>query len=882
MAPIVNSRGNNRAEVSLAMPSSAVLAEDDDYLSPHLNTLQTEKAKTSELQPIFASMTTMTTMPVNGDSTHHHGPGENTNTSESQLLYGGGETNQEQAASGADNAAEEPSAAMPDLVGSPSLDEPPSYIPTNLNYPLQFVDARRNGHDSQATLSGYSNGQATLSGYSSGQATPTGYHSGQATPTGYNVPRRIPSSSIPHLMSASNSLTADPQQLIQTQLSFMGIDAALTPTSRDQLFAFSVDGDDFACKAATRTPPLGVPSHPQAHQLDVCLKQGLAAPLQGVGSGSNRSPSVSLPSVVSPSQADAPYINASPPNPPNLNTPPKKVSCTPIDLNMQLLPQPQLIASPHSSSLEEQLRVINAEVEKILPEVGKEIQTQHATTKPPPLPSHAFLPSHALPPSQHSGNQYQRSSGVQPVLYSAINSLERYNAGSFDNKMMQAKARGTYGTQSAFPGVPAKKTEQSSPLGNGGVDGSGTSTDSRLESNSSSVSSVARKRGPRKGGEKKSGQQEDYTNHDNALIEQVGMEQLVAITGQPSENKIMKSKSSGNLNFLDDGGTPESLGLLKKKKRKKKTNRSVTIDVGEPKSMRGRRREKKVGVFRPSSDAYTPRMGNRDLKYKPAQERASVEKISSTMGTIQRPNFRDALRRVAIILHQHIVKIERRFSTGIRGVDDTGLFKASMREEFDEDNFATPRYKCSMVRIPMARPGVVYSMRKIRVVHNTPTADEIYEFAHQLFKKVQLSSECSIVCLIYVEKLMEVSKVPLVAETWRPIFMCGLLLASKVWQDLSSWNIEFTCVYPQFSLDAINRLELSFLKFIKWDLYISSSLYAKYYFALRSLLEKSGFRDRYNQMVGGIGGIAASEALKVSKRSEAVKEEALQQLSRSM
>lgn len=64
--------------------------------------------------------------------------------------------------------------------------------------------------------------------------------------------------------------------------------------------------------------------------------------------------------------------------------------------------------------------------------------------------------------------------------------------------------------------------------------------------------------------------------------------------------------------------------------------------------------------------------------------------------------------------------------------------------------------------------------------------------------------------------------------------------------------------------------------------YCACSLYAKYYFALRSLLEKSGFRDRYNQMVGGIGGIAASEAMKVSKRSEAVKEEALLQLSRSM
>jgi hypothetical protein len=162
--------------------------------------------------------------------------------------------------------------------------------------------------------------------------------------------------------------------------------------------------------------------------------------------------------------------------------------------------------------------------------------------------------------------------------------------------------------------------------------------------------------------------------------------------------------------------------------------RSVTIAEGT-KPKKGKRREKKekkVGVFRPSCDAYTPRMGDRPIKYKPAQERESVEKMSSTMGTIQRPNFRDALRRVAIILHQHIVKIEHRFETGIRGVDDTGLFKVSMRDEFSEDKFATPRYKCSMVRVPMARPGVVYSMRKIRVVYHTPSTDEIYEFAHQL------------------------------------------------------------------------------------------------------------------------------------------------------
>lgn len=40
------------------------------------------------------------------------------------------------------------------------------------------------------------------------------------------------------------------------------------------------------------------------------------------------------------------------------------------------------------------------------------------------------------------------------------------------------------------------------------------------------------------------------------------------------------------------------------------------------------------------------------------------------------------------------------------------------------------------------------------------------------------------VCLIYVERLMESANVPLVGTTWRPCLLCGLLLASKVWQDL--------------------------------------------------------------------------------------------------
>ena len=251
----------------------------------------------------------------------------------------------------------------------------------------------------------------------------------------------------------------------------------------------------------------------------------------------------------------------------------------------------------------------------------------------------------------------------------------------------------------------------------------------------------------------------------------------------------------------------------------RKSKKSVKIDDA---SLQNKKRNKKpMEMFRPSCDAYTPRMERKKITYKPAEMRTPVQNMATTMGTLSRPNFRDALRRVAMLLRQHIVKIEQRFNSDAR-LGDEGLFKRSMMDAFSEEKFATPRYKCTVVRVPMARPGMVFGLKQIRPKYEIPSEEEIYEFAHQLFKTVQLSSECSIVCLIYIERLMEASKVPLLASTWRPIFMCGLLLASKVWQDLSSWNIELASVYPQFSLEAINRLELQFLRMVKWDLYISS------------------------------------------------------------
>ena len=129
-----------------------------------------------------------------------------------------------------------------------------------------------------------------------------------------------------------------------------------------------------------------------------------------------------------------------------------------------------------------------------------------------------------------------------------------------------------------------------------------------------------------------------------------------------------------------------------------------------------------------------------------------------------------------------------------------------------------------------------------------PVVSQIYDYMSTIFSA---ASQCGVQCreLIYIERLMEKSGVELLADNWRPILLCGLLLASKVWQDVNPWNIEFANVLSDFSLDSINRLERTFLKHLQYSLNISGKVYARYYFALRSLAEKRNFRQRYNHMM---------------------------------
>jgi hypothetical protein len=170
-------------------------------------------------------------------------------------------------------------------------------------------------------------------------------------------------------------------------------------------------------------------------------------------------------------------------------------------------------------------------------------------------------------------------------------------------------------------------------------------------------------------------------------------------------------------------------------------------------------------------------------------------------------------------------------------------------EIFNDDfNDRQPRTHSSQ-HAYIVQVGDSIEMMRIDGQKQIPSLEEIAHFYRFIFNKAQMENDCMIMSLIYVERLLRETNGGVCpnVNNWRSVLFSCMVLASKVWDDLSMWNADFSHACPQgvvFSLQRINALELALLTCLKYNVRVSASEYAKYYFLMRSMMIRSGLTDK--------------------------------------
>jgi hypothetical protein len=111
----------------------------------------------------------------------------------------------------------------------------------------------------------------------------------------------------------------------------------------------------------------------------------------------------------------------------------------------------------------------------------------------------------------------------------------------------------------------------------------------------------------------------------------------------------------------------------------------------------------------------------------------------------------------------------------------------------------------------------------------------VQAFIEKINHDAMLTVECNICALVYAIRFLKCEGAPsLTRNNWRPILSTAFLIASKVWDDLSMLNRDFSIIFARTtSLAEVNTRETMFLKAVGWEVNVSASQYTDLYFRLR-------------------------------------------------
>jgi len=220
---------------------------------------------------------------------------------------------------------------------------------------------------------------------------------------------------------------------------------------------------------------------------------------------------------------------------------------------------------------------------------------------------------------------------------------------------------------------------------------------------------------------------------------------------------------------------------------------------------------KGLGMFNSPKSPKGPKVLFKSPNYKHLAFRREKNNSTSTLfikDTLNSPNVDEILRCMSVALLYHI-------KNGVSASED------KLARVFSEKYY------------PLTKEHVD--------VINLPDVSTIYRFIKLIFRVQKLPPECAILCLAYIERILGGQKIVLHPENWRRIVFGSIIIATKVWEDESVWNVDFLDLFPLLTLNDLNNTENKFLELLQFNVLIHASEYAKYYFELRALSQFDSF-----------------------------------------
>ena len=220
--------------------------------------------------------------------------------------------------------------------------------------------------------------------------------------------------------------------------------------------------------------------------------------------------------------------------------------------------------------------------------------------------------------------------------------------------------------------------------------------------------------------------------------------------------------------------------------------------------------------------AFTPGIKqNMNSQIKRVQSKAEYHEFKSSStsnifldSTISSPNVKNMIKAVATILQSQLN-------------EDMNLGKTISKKSdlyfFSEDKYVDeyPQY---------------FDKQRIENIRKIPTLDDMINFIEALYNCVQFSSECCIISLIYINRIIALTGLSLQNTNWRPLIFVSLMISQKIWDDKYLSNGDFSYIYPFFVNIQLNNLEMKFLEMIQYNVYVKLSVYMTFYLELKSLV----------------------------------------------